>query len=117
MPDQNVTPEKVGEAAAFLKALANEHRLLVLCHLAEGEKSVTQLEQLLKIRQPTLSQQLARLRSEDLVSTRRDAKHIYYSLASDEVHQMIELLYRLFCSDETVDMDASADAVLAGADS
>lgn len=91
--------EKVCEAAGFLKALANEHRLLVLCHLAEGELSVTQLEQLLQIRQPTLSQQLSRLRAENLVSTRRDAKHIYYSLASDEVRLVIQLLYKLFRSD------------------
>lgn len=100
MPDQNVTAEKVGEAAGFLKALANEHRLLVLCHLAEGEQSVTQLEKLLNIRQPTLSQQLSRLRAENLVSTRRDAKHIYYSLASNEVRLVIQLLYELFCSDD-----------------
>jgi ArsR family transcriptional regulator len=102
MPDVEVTPEKVGGAAAFLKALANEHRLLVLCHLADGEKSVTQLEQLLQIRQPTLSQQLARLRAERLVKTRRDAKHIYYSLDSEEARLIIELLYQLFCSDDAV---------------
>ena len=99
MPDQNVTSDKVCEAAAFLKALANEHRLLLLCHLAEGEQSVSQLEKLMQIRQPTLSQQLSRLRAENLVSTRRDAKNIYYSLASDEVRLVIQLLYELFCSD------------------
>lgn len=100
MPDESVTPEKIKNAATFLKALANEHRLLVLCHLAEGEKSVTELEQLLQIRQPTLSQQLARLRAEKVVKTRREAKQIYYSLDSDEVRLIIQLLYRLFCSDE-----------------
>lgn len=86
------------EATAFLKALANENRLLVLCHLADGEKSVTELEQLIGIRQPTLSQQLARLRSEDLVKTRREAKTVYYSLASDDVMLVIQLLHKMFCA-------------------
>ena len=84
-------------ATGFLKALANENRLLILCHLVDGEKSVTELEQLLKIRQPTLSQQLSRLRTEQFVKTRRDAKTIYYSLASEEVVLTIQLLYKLFC--------------------
>lgn len=89
--------ESAREATAFLKALANENRLLVLCHLTEGEKSVTELEQLIGIRQPTLSQQLARLRSESLVKTRREAKTVYYSLAGGEVTQVIQLLHKLFC--------------------
>ncbi len=89
--------ESAREATNFLKVLANENRLLILCHLAEGEKSVSELEQLLGIRQPTLSQQLARLRSEKFVQTRRDAKAIYYSLASDEVVLVIQLMYKLFC--------------------
>ena len=89
--------ESARDATAFLKALANENRLLVLCHLADGEKSVTELEQLIGIRQPTLSQQLARLRSENLVSTRREAKTVYYSLASAEVTLVIQLLYKMFC--------------------
>ena len=85
------------EATGFLKALANENRLMILCHLVDGEKSVSTLEQLLNIRQPTLSQQLARLRSENFVTTRRDAKTIYYSLASEEVILTIQLMYKLFC--------------------
>lgn len=108
MANSSVTQEKVGEATAFLKAMANEHRLIILCHLAEGEKSVTELEELLGIRQPTLSQQLARLRSEKLVKTRRDAKLVYYSLDSEEARELIELMYRLFCSDD----DASTDYLL-----
>lgn len=91
--------ESAREATAFLKALANENRLLVLCHLTEGEKSVTELEQLIGIRQPTLSQQLARLRSENLVKTRREAKTVYYSLAGGEVTQVIQLLHKLFCEE------------------
>ena len=86
-----------GQATAFLKALANENRLLVLCHLVEGEKSVSELERLIGIRQPTLSQQLARLRVERLVKTRRNAKSVYYSLNGTESKRVIELLFELFC--------------------
>lgn len=85
-------------ASEFLKALANPHRLLILCYLAQGEMSVSELEQLLKLRQPTLSQQLARLREDALVDTRRAGKMIYYRLASNEARQVIDLLYQLFCS-------------------
>ena len=85
-------------ASRFLKALANDNRLVILCSLADGEKNVGELEQILGIRQPTLSQQLARLRSDDLVETRRDSRQIYYGLASDEAKQMIDLLNKLFCS-------------------
>lgn len=88
------------QAAEFLKALANENRLLILCHLSEGEMSVSELEDALGLRQPTLSQQLARLRTDQLVDTRRVGKTIYYSLASDEVGQLLELMYGLFCSPE-----------------
>jgi DNA-binding transcriptional ArsR family regulator len=88
------------EAADFLKALGNENRLLILCHLSEGEMSVSELETALGLRQPTLSQQLARLRTDELVDTRRDGKTIYYSLASDEVRQLLDVMYNLFCSAE-----------------
>ena len=85
-------------ASRFLKALANENRLMLLCILSEGEYSVTELEDLLGIRQPTLSQQLARLRSDNLVSTRRDGKAIYYSLASAEARDIMKVIYTHFCS-------------------
>lgn len=88
------------QAADFLKALGNENRLLILCHLSEGELSVSELETALGLRQPTLSQQLARLRTDGLVETRRDGKTIYYSLASDDVGKILELMYNLFCSAE-----------------
>lgn len=94
--------EGAREAAQFLKALANENRLLILCMLAGGEKSVTELEESLDLRQPTLSQQLARLRADDLVTTRRDGKTIYYSLASNEAGKTLELMHGLFCSDEAI---------------
>ena len=84
-------------ASAFLKALAHESRLIILCILAQGEKSVSELEQELNLRQPTVSQQLARLRADGLVSTRRDGKVIYYSLASDEARTIIGAIYDVFC--------------------
>lgn len=97
METMEVTKEKAEQATALLKALANENRLMVLCHLAEGEKSVGELGDLLGIRQANLSQQLARLRAEGLVKTRRDAKSVYYSLNSVEVSLITQLLYQLYC--------------------
>lgn len=85
-------------AAGFLKVLANEHRLLLLCLLAEGERSVSSLEEQLGLRQPAVSQQLARLRAEGMVDTRRDGKAIYYSLSSEEARRVVQLLYELFCA-------------------
>ena len=84
-------------AANFLKALAHEGRLMILCHLISGEKSVTELENLLSSRQAAVSQQLARLRLEGLVSCRRDGKAIYYSLSDPKVRRTIDLVYDLFC--------------------
>ena len=84
-------------ATNFLKALAHESRLMILCILAEGEKSVSELEDLLNLRQPTVSQQLARLRADGLVSTRRDGKAIYYRLASEETRVVIGAIYDVFC--------------------
>lgn len=85
------------DASAFLKALANEHRLLLLCLLSERERSVTELETILSLRQPAVSQQLARLRLDGLVSTRREGKAIYYSLASEDVRRVLEVIYDIFC--------------------
>ncbi len=90
--------EAAATAAALLKALANEDRLLILCHLAAGEKNVTELQEILGIRQPTLSQQLSRLRFEGLVEFRRDGKNIHYRLASDEAAKVLEVLYELYCA-------------------
>ena len=84
-------------ASEFLKALAHESRLMILCILAEGEKSVSELEDILSLRQPTVSQQLARLRGDGLVSTRRDGKTIYYSLASEEARVIVGAVYQVFC--------------------
>ena len=90
---------KAKEASNFLKALAHQSRLMILCILCEGEKSVTELEHLLALRQPTVSQQLARLRADGLVNARRDGKTIYYSLASDDVRVIIDAVHRVFCRD------------------
>lgn len=88
---------RAAHAAAFLKTLAHEGRLMILCHLGAGEKSVGQLENLLDIRQAAVSQMLARLREEGLVSTRREGKTVYYSLSDTNTEQLIGLLYSLFC--------------------
>ena len=97
-PDQlDAMVAKACQAAEFLKALAHESRLMILCILAEGEKSVGELERLLALRQPTVSQQLARLRAEGLVATRREGKTIYYSLASEEARVIIGAVYEVFC--------------------
>jgi DNA-binding transcriptional ArsR family regulator len=85
------------DATEFLKALAHESRLLILCDLLEGEKSVGELESFLDLRQSTVSQQLARLRLEGLVTARRDGKTIYYSIANEKVRSVIGVLYNAFC--------------------
>ncbi len=84
-------------AAAFLKALAHEGRLMILCHLVDGERSVGELESLLGLRQAAVSQMLARLRDEGMVHTRRAGKTVYYSLKDQNAAQVLELLYTLFC--------------------
>ena len=85
-------------ATDFMKALAHEGRLMILCHLVSGEKSVTELENLLSSRQAAVSQQLARLRLEGLVNSRRDGKVIYYSLGDPKATKMIVLLHQMFCT-------------------
>jgi len=86
-------------AIRLLKAMGNEHRLLVLCHLLGGEKRVAELERLTGLGQSALSQHLAKLRGQRLVATRRQSQNIYYSLASFEVDQVIHLLHSLYCKD------------------
>jgi DNA-binding transcriptional ArsR family regulator len=93
--------EGARRAADFLKALAHESRLMILCILAEGEKSVSQLEDMLSLRQPTVSQQLARLRAEGLVATRRSGKAIYYSLASEQARVVVGAVCDMFGSAAT----------------
>lgn len=90
----------VGEAAALLKSLANEDRLLILCQLCAGECCVSELEALVDVRQPTLSQQLAVLRSESLVATRREGRHIYYRIEDKRALSVINVLHQMFCESE-----------------
>lgn len=87
------------DASNMLKALSHEGRLMILCHLVTGEKSVTELEDLLSARQAAVSQQLARLRLEGLVTPRREGKTIFYSLTDDRPKRILEVIYELFCGD------------------
>ena len=90
---------KATTASSFLKAISHEGRLMILCHLVSGEKSVTELEDLIAARQAAVSQQLSRLRLEGLVIPRRDGKTIYYRLADDKPKRVLEVVYDLFCKD------------------
>ena len=85
------------KARDFLKAISHETRLLILCLLIDGEKTVNELEQILKLRQAAVSQQLARLRADDLVEARRNGQSVHYSLARPDVVEVISALYRTFC--------------------
>jgi DNA-binding transcriptional ArsR family regulator len=82
----------------LLKAMANPSRLMILCQLAEGEKSVGEMESVVGLSQSGLSQHLAVLRRKRIVATRREAQSIYYSLASKEVEEIMASLYRIFCA-------------------
>ena len=93
----DVVVEKAKSASNFLKAISHEGRLMILCHLVSGEKSVTELEDLISARQAAVSQQLSRLRLEGLVVPRRDGKTIYYRLADDKPKRILEVIYDLFC--------------------
>jgi DNA-binding transcriptional ArsR family regulator len=97
LPDIIVARASASQACALLKTLANEDRLLILCQLSQGARNVGELETLLDIRQPTLSQQLTVLRKEGLVTTERKGKYIYYSLSSIEALHVIQTLYELYC--------------------
>jgi ArsR family transcriptional regulator len=89
-----------GQAVAALKLLANPDRLLLLCQLSKGEMCVSDLEDALDIRQPTLSQQLGVLRTERVVNTRRQGKNIFYSIADPAMLEILTVLYRLYCPKE-----------------
>lgn len=99
-----IDPERLrgaaAQAVAALKVLANQERMLLLCQLSQGELCVSDLEEQLQIRQPTLSQQLAVLRNEGVVDTRREGKNIYYSVADPALLDILAVLYRLYCPKE-----------------
>jgi len=104
--DEEASPElkrlvqRARKASDFLKALAHESRLLILCLLAERERTVGELEDFLSISQPTVSQQLARLRLDGLVDSRRDGKAVYYSLSDDTTRRFIGAIYDKFCKED-----------------
>lgn len=104
--DEEVSPElkrlvlRARKASDFLKALAHKSRLLILCLLAEKERSAGELENLLSINQPTVSQQLARLRLDGLVQARREGKAVIYSLPDETTRRFIGAIYDKFCRDE-----------------
>ena len=88
---------RAGEASKLMKALSNPRRLMILCELHKGERSVGNLEGVVGLRQSPLSQHLAKLRGDGLVKTRRDGQTIHYSLADARVRKLIALLYKLYC--------------------
>ncbi|MES2162893.1 MAG: metalloregulator ArsR/SmtB family transcription factor [Pseudomonadota bacterium] len=101
--DPSVMQAAAANACALLKVLANQDRLLVMCQLSQGELSVGELEKLLGIRQPTLSQQLTVLRESGLVNTRRDGKSIFYSVANKQALAVMAVLYQQFCANTSVE--------------
>ena len=88
------------EAEELLKAMANRNRLMILCQLIEGERSVGELAELLDLRDSTVSQHLALLRKDGLVLPRRDGQTIWYSITSEPARRLVETLYQIFCSPE-----------------
>jgi len=89
--------EAAGRACSLMRAMSNPDRLMLLCQLAQGERRVGELEELLDIQQPTQSQQLAELREEALVETRREGKQIYYRIASEAALAVMDVLYTAYC--------------------
>ena len=93
--------KKAEQASALLKAMSNQSRLMILCQLNDGEKSVGELERIVGLSQSALSQHLARLRRDKLVKPRREAQTIFYSLQGDEAVTVIKTLYGLYCRDDS----------------
>jgi len=98
------------DASTLLRAMSNERRLLILCHLSRGERSVGELCQLVDVSQSALSQHLAKLRHDDLVTTRREAQTIYYALRGEAVRRVLDTLYELYCNDAPMPAQAAAPA-------
>lgn len=86
------------QASELLKALSNRHRLLIICQLIEGERSVGELAEFLNLRDSTVSQHLALLRKDGLVSARREAQTIFYSISSEPAREVLKTLYQAFCA-------------------
>jgi ArsR family transcriptional regulator, virulence genes transcriptional regulator len=96
-PDLSRMRRHAGAAADLLKALANEKRLQVLCLLAEGERSVSQINAQLDLSQSALSQHLAVLREDGIVVARREAQAVYYSLAAGPAQRLVATLHDIYC--------------------
>ena len=97
------------QAADLLRQLSNANRLLILCHISQDERSVSQLEQDLGIKQPGLSQQLAELRQSGLVKTRRESRSIFYSIADERALAVMAMLHEIFCKDPRAVTERLAD--------
>lgn len=100
---QNAMAQSAAEASAYLRTLSNPARLLLLCQLVDGPKRVGELEEALELGQAYVSQQLARLRAEGLVSARKEGRIVYYSLSDERVLTLVQVLYNLFCSQPKAD--------------
>ncbi len=100
----NLTPNELqviaAEASGFLKQLASEQRLMILCHLTDGEKSVSELQSLVGLEQSSISQHLARLRKQGIITARRNSQSKLYSIADDNALKVIELLHAMYCEQE-----------------
>ena len=97
--DLQAMQKAAAKAGGLLKVLANPDRLLLLCQMSQGEFCVSDLEEITGVKQPTLSQQLTVLREELMVTTRREGKQIFYSIASKEAMAVMKVLYELYCKD------------------
>ncbi|WP_300260804.1 metalloregulator ArsR/SmtB family transcription factor [Bradyrhizobium sp.] len=96
--ESELMEQAADRASDLLKALSNRHRLLIICQLIDGEHSVGELAEFLGLRDSTVSQHLALLRKDGLVSARRDAQTIFYSIASDPAREILKTLYQVYCA-------------------
>jgi len=103
IPPASEMRDHAADAASLMKALGNESRLMILCMLTEGERSVSDLNEIIPLSQSALSQQLARLRQQGLVKTRRESQTIFYSLANGPADRVIHLLHDIYCGTPACD--------------
>ncbi|WP_284417735.1 MULTISPECIES: metalloregulator ArsR/SmtB family transcription factor [unclassified Bradyrhizobium] len=96
--DADIMEVAADQASDLLKALSNRHRLLIICQLVDGERSVGELATLLGLRDSTVSQHLALLRKDGLVTARRDGQTIYYSITSEPAREVLKTLYQVYCA-------------------
>lgn len=99
--DSAVIQERAGRASQLLSAMSNQKRLMILCQLVEGERTVGELAERLGVRQSTISQHLALLKKDGFVESRRDAQSQIYSLVGSEARAVLEALYGLYCTEES----------------